>query len=98
MVEPSPEKIQKDIQTFQNYMQKKYGSQLGIGTLPATEAEVIGGEEEKKETKPREIKFNLKPEELESYLDQYIIKQEDAKAILATKVCTHFYRIKLGAQ
>lgn len=98
MVEPSPEKIQKDIQTFQNYMQKKYGSQLGIGTLPATEAEVIGGEEEKKETKPREIKFNLKPEELESYLDQYIIKQEDAKAILATKVCTHFNRIKLGVQ
>ena len=98
MVEPSPEKIQKDIQAFQSYMQKKYGDQLGIGTLPATEAEVIGGEEEKKETKPREIKFNLKPEELESYLNQYVIKQENAKAILATKVCTHFNRIKLGAQ
>jgi len=98
MVEPSPEKIQKDIQTFQNYMQKKYGDQLGIGIFPATDAEVIGGEEEKKERKPKEIKFDLKPEELESYLNQYVVRQQEAKAILATKVCTHFNRIKLGSQ
>ncbi len=98
MVEPSPEKIQKDILTFQNYMQKKYGDRLGIGTLPATDAEVIGGDEEKKGTKTKDIEFNLKPEELESYLNQYVIKQGEAKAILATKVCTHFNRIKLGAQ
>ncbi len=36
----------------------------------------------------------MKPEELEAYLDQYVIKQEQAKAVLATKVCTHFNRIK----
>ena len=66
--------------------------------LPATNAEVIGGDEEKKETKPKEIEFNLKPEELESYLDQYVVRQQNAKAILATKICTHFNRIKLGPQ
>ena len=40
------------------------------------------------------INFSLKPEELEAYLNEYVVKQEDAKSILATKVCTHFNRIK----
>jgi ATP-dependent Clp protease ATP-binding subunit ClpX len=41
------------------------------------------------------INFDLKPEELVDYLDQYIIKQDTAKAILSTKICTHFNRIKM---
>jgi ATP-dependent Clp protease ATP-binding subunit ClpX len=41
-----------------------------------------------------EISFDLKPEELIAYLDQYLIKQDRAKAILATKICTHFNRIR----
>jgi len=40
------------------------------------------------------INFSLKPEELEAYLNEYVIKQEEAKSILATKVCTHFNRIR----
>jgi endopeptidase Clp ATP-binding regulatory subunit ClpX len=40
------------------------------------------------------INFSLKPEELEAYLNEYVIKQEGAKSILATKVCTHFNRIR----
>lgn len=39
--------------------------------------------------------FYLKPEELIAYLDQYVIKQDEAKAILATKFCTHFNRLRL---
>jgi len=45
--------------------------------------------------KPKPIlNFDLKPEELISYLDQYVVKQDSAKAILATKICTHFNRIR----
>lgn len=40
------------------------------------------------------INFSLKPEELEAYLNEYVIKQDEAKSILATKVCTHFNRIR----
>ena len=43
---------------------------------------------------PKEIHFNLTPEELVAYLDQFIIKQDQAKAVLATKICTHFNRIR----
>ena len=36
----------------------------------------------------------MKPEELIAYLDQFVVKQDSAKAILATKICTHFNRIR----
>jgi len=44
------------------------------------------------------INFDMKPAELLAYLDRYIVKQDEAKAILATKVCTHFNRIKFFEQ
>ncbi len=40
------------------------------------------------------INFDLKPEELEAYLDEYLVGQQEAKAILATKMCTHFHRVR----
>jgi ATP-dependent Clp protease ATP-binding subunit ClpX len=40
------------------------------------------------------INFDMRPDELSAYLDQYIVRQEEAKAVLATKVCTHFKRAK----
>ncbi len=40
------------------------------------------------------INFDLNPEDLESYLDEYVIGQEEAKAVLATKMCTHFRRVR----
>ena len=36
----------------------------------------------------------MKPEELVAYLDDFVIQQDDAKAVLATKICTHFNRIR----
>lgn len=38
--------------------------------------------------------FDLKPLDLESYLDEYIVGQKSAKAIISTKICTHFQKIK----
>jgi endopeptidase Clp ATP-binding regulatory subunit ClpX len=52
------------------------------------------GRDKIKSGKLSRINFSLKPEELEAYLNEYVIKQEDAKSILATKVCTHFNRIR----
>ena len=41
------------------------------------------------------IDFDLIPEELEAYLDRYVIGQREAKSVLSTKICTHFNRLKL---
>ena len=40
------------------------------------------------------INFDMMPEELVAYLDQYVVRQDEAKAVLATKVCTHFNRAR----
>ena len=52
------------------------------------------GAEGKPPKKGKKISFDLKPEELVAFLDQYIVRQDHAKAILSTKICTHFNRIK----
>ncbi len=40
------------------------------------------------------INFDLTPEELEAYLEEYLIGQQEAKGVLATKMCTHFHRVR----
>ncbi len=92
---PSQEDLEKEIG---DYLSKKYGGKVRIVSqmvfpkhLKADETDDAQG------TGPGEdnsLSFNLKPEELEEYLDQYVIRQDEAKAILATKVCTHFNRIR----
>lgn len=40
------------------------------------------------------IEFNLRPHELITFLDEYIIGQNRAKEVVATTVCTHYRKIK----
>lgn len=42
-----------------------------------------------------EINFNILPEELEEYLNRYVVGQESTVEVIATKVCTHFNRMKI---
>jgi endopeptidase Clp ATP-binding regulatory subunit ClpX len=42
-----------------------------------------------------DIDFRLKPEELEEYLNRYVVDQPQAVEVLATKICTHFNRTRL---
>jgi len=88
---PDPKEIEKEIGDF---LAKKFGGSVKMVSplvMPQEVAKEKGEEPSKKEKK---INFDLKPEELIAYLDQYVVKQDAAKAILATKICTHFNRIK----
>ena len=88
---PDPKEIEKDIGDF---LSKKYGGVVKmISPMVKPEAQTEAGDTGRT-TKAAEVNFDLKPEELIAYLDQYIIKQDAAKEILATKVCTHFNRIR----
>ena len=44
------------------------------------------------------LNFDIKPEELESYLNQYVVGQEETIEVIATKVCTHFNRMRLESK
>lgn len=86
-----PKKIEKELGEFLN---KKFGPNVRIVTpasLPKTDA---ASGTPKKKGKNDLIHFNLKPSELIEWLDQYIVKQDRAKSVLATKICTHFNRIR----
>lgn len=94
---PSQKELEKELA---EYLSKKYGDRVRIVTpVVLPEANAKNSEGQRIAAGKNTIaNFNIKPEELETYLDEYIIKQSEAKAILATKVCTHFNRIKYSLE
>jgi endopeptidase Clp ATP-binding regulatory subunit ClpX len=88
--------IQKDINDF---LSKRYGKRVRFTGFDPLQQQAgnKSGEDAKEEQKTESlfINFDMKPEELKSYLDEYIVKQDEAKEVLATKICTHFNRIKM---
>ena len=94
---PDQKELEKELS---DYLSKKYGAQVKIVSpmmLPKAAEQKAEGETTGSEAVSN-IQFDMKPEELEAYLNEYVIKQDEAKAILATKVCTHFNRIKHESQ
>jgi len=90
---PDPKELEKELN---EYLTKKYGSRIKLAmpmVIPQRDEGLIEKEFEKQK-KSKKLRFDLKPEELETYLNEFIVKQDDAKEILATKICTHFNRIK----
>ena len=91
---PNQKELEKELS---EYLSKKYGDRIKIISpilFPQSDPEKTdeGGKAgAKKDGVPA---FDMKPEELDSYLDGYVIKQNQAKGVLATKICTHFNRIK----
>ena len=86
-----PKKIEKELSEFLN---QKFGNNVKIITpsvLPKEEP--VSGSDSPKGKKAL-VNFNIKPEGLIAYLDQYVVRQSKAKSVLATKVCTHFNRIR----
>ncbi|MBT6144939.1 MAG: AAA domain-containing protein, partial [Gemmatimonadetes bacterium] len=47
------------------------------------------------ETDVPQMDFHLKPGELIEHLDKYVVGQQRTKAVLSTKICTHFNRLRL---
>lgn len=86
-----PRKIEKELGEFLN---KKFGGSVRIisPSMQPREKAISGKPPEK--GKKGLIDFNIKPAELIAYLDQYVVRQERAKSVLATKICTHFNRIR----
>jgi endopeptidase Clp ATP-binding regulatory subunit ClpX len=89
---PDQKELEKELS---EYLSKKYGNRIKIISpfiFPKGEEEVTDGKKpvDRKKGVPS---FHMLPEELEAYLDSFVVKQDQAKAVLATKICTHFNRI-----
>jgi endopeptidase Clp ATP-binding regulatory subunit ClpX len=90
----NPAELQKE---FKEFLEKKYGAQVSVSSIPQPAADG-GGEGVETARKPPDVRFDMKPEELEAYLDEYVVQQREAKEVLATKICTHFQRMKLDRE
>ena len=96
---PNQKELEKELS---DYLSKKYGDRIKIISpllFPQSDPKKKGEEGKAGVRKSGVPAFDMKPEELDSYLDGYVVKQERAKGVLATKICTHFNRIEfLGRQ
>ncbi|MDZ7641107.1 MAG: AAA family ATPase [Desulfurivibrio sp.] len=91
---PSQKELEKEIS---EYLSNKYGRKVRIisaGQFPGAQAddESSGGGDSAPAATDG-FHFDVDPEDLIAHLDQYVVGQEEAKAVLATKICTHFNRI-----
>jgi len=88
---PNQQELERELS---EYLSKKYGNRIKIISpflFPKGQEEMtddgISADEKDSLTS-----FDMLPEELEAYLDTFVVKQNQAKAVLATKICTHFNR------
>ncbi|MFH1490229.1 MAG: ATPase, partial [Pseudomonadota bacterium] len=90
---PDQKELEKELS---DYLSKKYGNRVKIISpflFPKPQQET--SDETKKGNKKDNVPtFDMLPEELEAHLESFVVKQNQAKAVLATKICTHFNRIK----
>lgn len=98
---PNPEEIQKE---FEDFINQKFGNQVQIIAQGFPDSmlnhrkenkprEEKKSETEQKEANPLELKFNLKPRDIKSHLDRFVIGQDEAKKALSIAVCDHYNQI-----
>ncbi len=89
---PKAEKPGLDPEKLREFLSQQYEQHAQASAAPETAGTPA---DPPPSTAAETLEFHLKPEELIDYLDEYVIEQGDAKAILATKICTHFNRLRL---
>jgi ATP-dependent Clp protease ATP-binding subunit ClpX len=74
---------------FEEFLKEKYGAHDVEQDTTGTKAGTKGHDSHEKSG------FDLKPEELEEYLNQFVECQSEAIEVIATKIATHYNRMKL---
>ncbi len=89
---PNPDELRRDMEEF---FSKKYGDRVRLGML-STQPDQARTADEGTETKeaPLDLHFDYLPRDIKEYLDRFVIKQDNAKKVLATAICDHYNHIK----
>jgi ATP-dependent Clp protease ATP-binding subunit ClpX len=73
------------------FMKQNFGDRVSVATFAEPEPAPAEEEEEKPEkTDQKEFEFNLLPRDIKAHLDRFVIKQDEAKKVLAIAVCDHY--------
>jgi endopeptidase Clp ATP-binding regulatory subunit ClpX len=89
---PSPEELKTKITEF---MKQNFGDRVSVAAFPAPET-AEAEPEEKPEIDPAAagFEFNFLPRDIKAHLDRFVIKQDEAKKVLAIAVCDHYNHAK----
>lgn len=93
---PNPEEVQKE---FEDFVKQRFGNQVQIFTNsvgPQADKDVESFED-MDDDKEHALDFNMKPKDIKAYLDQYVIRQDEAKKALAIAVCDHYNHVKASS-
>jgi ATP-dependent Clp protease ATP-binding subunit ClpX len=89
---PNPDELRKDMEEF---FSKKYGNGVKLGVLSSEPDQARTADEGTEvKDKPLDIHFDYLPRDIKKYLDRFVVKQDDAKKVLATTICDHYNHIK----
>jgi endopeptidase Clp ATP-binding regulatory subunit ClpX len=94
---PTPEELQKKLSDF---MKTQFGSHVSVSTQVTPEE--TGGNGDSLTRDEEAFEFRHLPRDIKAHLDRYVIRQDDAKRVLAIAVCDHYnnvnYMRKLEAE
>src|SRR5437762_14260245 len=84
---PSPEELKMKIAEF---MKSNFGDRVSVQTIMQPEPAESPTDEKPEKTEQEEFEFNFLPRDIKAHLDRFVIKQEEAKKVLAIAVCDHY--------
>src|SRR3954467_3141617 len=91
---PSPEELKSKIAEF---MKSNFGDRVSFATFTSPEPAETGTEEKTSRIEGEEFVFNFLPRDIKAHLDRFVIKQDEAKKVLAIAVCDHYNHAKYVA-
>src|SRR5438105_10713187 len=84
---PSPEELKAKITEF---MKQNFGDRVSVATFAEPEPAAAEEDEKVEKSDHKEFEFNLLPRDIKAHLDRFVIKQDEAKKVLAIAVCDHY--------
>lgn len=87
-----PEDFQKQFVELMRQHMPNFGNPAGF------QAHSDPPKETQKEEERESFSFDYRPRDVKSYLDRYIIQQEEAKKVLSVALCDHYHHVRLARE
>ncbi|PYK56129.1 MAG: ATP-dependent protease [Verrucomicrobia bacterium] len=84
---PSPEELKAKLSEF---MKMNFGDKVAFTTYTEPQAAEAPAEEKPSSTGDEPFVFDFLPRDIKAHLDRFVIKQDEAKKVLAIAVCDHY--------
>ena len=87
---PSPEELKSKLAEF---MKSNFGDRVAFTTLTQPDTVETGTDEKSPPDEAKEFEFHFLPRDIKAHLDRFVIKQDEAKKVLAIAVCDHYNHV-----